>query len=161
MENQRRQMLISFFKVACYHASLLLVNALCTGQDRLSVWILFPDWNIKHDQCKAKMINFYFDHVVLAKYKYKLSQSIVWIDWNNFNDWTDWIDWTQLTRWFLLKLRIWLCWFIWFSLVWANGHGGGRTDGGGGIAFPELRPASGWTQLKIRSQDYPKVRWHY
>ena len=54
----------------CFLNKLAKLVLLCRGQDWLRVWILFPDWNIKHDQCKAKMINFYFDHVVLAKYKY-------------------------------------------------------------------------------------------
>ena len=36
---------------------------------------------------------------------------------------------------------------------WSRGTDGGRTeDGGGGIAFPELRPASGWTQLTTKNE---------
>ena len=61
-----------------------------TVQDWLSVWILFPDLNIKHDQCKGNWTNFYFNQVVLAEYKYLLSQSIAW------NDWTDWL--TELSE---------------------------------------------------------------
>ena len=44
---------------------------------------------------------------------------------------------------------------------WSRRRTDGRTEEDGGIAFPELRPASGWTQLKKLSTRRSFIRQRF
>ena len=82
----------------------------------------------------------------------ELTELIEWL--------TDWIDWTELTRWFLLKLKIRLGWFIWFV---ANGSE--RTDARTELHFlscvPALLDATKNQVLYLRGGTYWEKVEHY